>query len=160
MKKKKLNEALFIAETKHMGEAILEALDTITTPAQSSKGIKYDGGKTPLNLLSTYAMEEVGEVLAYGAKKYAPWNWAEGIVYSRVLSAAKRHLSAWENRENHDIGKDCKACESESPCTSHSGRHHLANTICNLMFLLDYELRELKHLDDRRPEHTLKKGSK
>jgi hypothetical protein len=120
------------------------------------KGIKYDGGKAPLNLLSNYAMEEVAKVLQYGATKYHPWNWAEGIHYSRVISAARRHIAEWENRKTYDIGEDCNGCKKKQLCKTHSKRHHLANAICNLMFLLDYELRELNHLDDRRPEHTLK----
>lgn len=106
-------------------------------------GKKFDGGKAPLNLLSNYALEEVSRVLAFGATKYDPWNWAEGIKYSRVIAAAKRHIAAWENRIDID---------------EESNTNHLGNAMCNLMFLLDYEARQLKELDDRRPKHTLKKS--
>jgi hypothetical protein len=108
-------------------------------------GLKYDGGKAPLNLISNYALEELAKVLGFGATKYHPWNWAEGIAYSRVISAAKRHIAAWENGINTD---------------HESNTNHLANAMCNLMFLLDYQAREMHHLDDRRPKHTLKKGKK
>lgn len=108
----------------------------------SPEGLKYDSDKAPLNLISNYAMEELAKVLDFGAKKYHPWNWAKGINYSRVIAAAKRHISAWEN--GIDIDEESKA-------------HHLASAMCNLMFLLDYEVRQLKEFDDRRPKETLKK---
>lgn len=108
----------------------------------STKGTKHDGGKIPLNLLSNYALEEVAKVLDFGAKKYRRWDWSEGIAYSRVIAAAKRHIAQWEDRTNLD---------------PETGISHLAHALCNLMFLLDYEIRDLKEFDDRRPEHTLKK---
>jgi hypothetical protein len=106
------------------------------------EGTKYDGNKPPLYLLSNYAMEEIAHVLDFGAKKYEPWNWSKGIHYSRVISAAKRHIAKWENRE--DIDKE-------------TNTNHLANAMCNLMFILDYEMRGLKEFDDRRPVDTLKR---
>lgn len=104
-------------------------------------GLKYDTGKAPLYLISTYAMEELAKVLDFGQQKYKPFNWAEGLRYSRVISAAKRHIAAWEERKDIDEESNC---------------HHLAAAMCNLMFLLDYNARKLTHLDDRRPTHTLK----
>lgn len=108
-------------------------------------GVKYDVGKVPLDLISTYAMEEVAKVLDFGARKYDRYNWAKGMNYSRVLAAAKRHMAAWENRIDID---------------EEAGTNHLANAMVNLMFLLDYQLRDLTHLDDRRPADTLKKAKK
>jgi len=112
---------------------------------KKSKGLKYDGGKAPLYLISTYAMEELAKVLDFGQRKYAPFNWANGLHYSRVISAAKRHIANWEERQDIDPESNC---------------HHLAAALCNLMFILDYNARGLAHLDDRRPVHTLKKKSK
>lgn len=107
-----------------------------------TKGIKLDNNKVPLNLISNYAMEELAKVLDFGQKKYSPWNWSHGIVYSRVIAAAKRHIAAWENRTDID---------------EESQTNHLANAMCNLMFLLDYQARNLTKLDDRRPKESLKK---
>lgn len=105
-------------------------------------GKKYDQGKAPLNLLSNYALEEVARVLAFGAQKYEPWNWAKGLNYSRVIAAAKRHIAEWENGVDMD---------------PESKTNHLANAACNLIFLLDYIARDMKELDDRRPAGTRKK---
>lgn len=110
-----------------------------------TKAIKYDNGKPPLDLISNYALEELSRVLQFGASKYHKWNWAEGIEYSRVIAAAKRHIAQWENRVDTD---------------EESGTNHLANAMCNLSFLLDFQAREMHHLDDRRPAHTLKKRKK
>lgn len=105
-------------------------------------GVKYDGGKAPLNLLSNYALDEMAKVLDFGARKYDPWNWSKGINYSRVIAAAKRHIAAWENRIDLD---------------EEAGTNHLGNAMVNLMFILDYEARGLKELDDRRPTESLKR---
>lgn len=80
------------------------------------------------------AMLSLGEVLAFGARKYAPRNWENGIQYSRVYAAATRHLMAFLSGEALDP-------ETRLP--------HLAHALCCLMFLLTFEAREMKHLDDR-----------
>lgn len=111
------------------------------TKKLSKTGVKFDEGKPPLNLISNYAMEELAKVLEQGAAKYSPWNWCEGLAYSRVIAAAKRHIASWEN--GIDLDEETKT-------------NHLANAMCNLMFLLDYQARGMKEIDDRRPRHTLK----
>lgn len=112
---------------------------------KKEKGLKFDVGKDPLYLISTYAMSELAKVLEQGAIKYSPWNWSSGIKYSRVISAAKRHIAAWEERV--DIDEETRT-------------NHLANAMCNLMFLIDFQARKLDEFDDRRPTHSLKKKKK
>lgn len=119
-------------------------------------GRKNDNKKIPLNLISNYALEELAEVLSFGARKYDPWNWAYGMSYSRVIAAVKRHIAQWENREEKDFDNKCKECKNNT-CLNHSNRHHLGAAMCGLMFLLDYEARNMKHLDDRRPLETLRR---
>jgi len=50
-----------------------------------SEGVKFDDGKAPLDLWSPDALIETAEVLAFGATKYAAYNWAHGISYQRVF---------------------------------------------------------------------------
>lgn len=102
-------------------------------------GRKNDIGKSPLSLISRRANEVEGQVLAFGAKKYDPWNWAEGMKWSRVLNAALRHLYAFADREDVD---------------PESGLSHLAHARCCVGFLLDYEVSH-PELDDRRPRPNL-----
>jgi hypothetical protein len=101
-----------------------------------NEGTKDDEGKIPLDLWSPLALEETAKVLAFGAAKYGPYNWAKGIKYSRVFSALLRHLWAFWRREKLD---------------PETGLHHLAHAMCCLMFLLHYEMNRRKYnsFDDR-----------
>lgn len=102
----------------------------------SSKGaLKYDGGKPRMDLLDAYAIEELAKVLTFGAQKYAPWNWAKGMEFSRLQAAALRHLFSFQAGEDLD---------------PESGLPHLAHAMCCLMFLLSMTVRH-PEMDDRVP---------
>lgn len=96
-------------------------------------GLKYDTEKIPVDLLSTEALLRISEVLGFGAEKYARDNWRQGIAYSRVVSAALRHILAW--KEGNDIDPE-------------SNLNHLAHAGCCIMFLLEF-LKTHPELDDR-----------
>lgn len=98
-----------------------------------SEGRKDDTGKLPYDLLPSDAIEEVLEVLKYGAAKYEPRNWEKGMAWSRPFAALMRHMWAWWRRE---------------PCDIETGITHLAHAGCCLLFLLSYELRKTG-VDDR-----------
>lgn len=108
---------------------------TITGTLELKEGTKYDAGKPTTALLPSQPLLEIAKVLDYGASKYAPHNWTKGIKYSRVLSAAQRHMLAWNEGESVD---------------PETGISHLAHAACNLLFLLDYEARNMIEFDDRR----------
>ena len=98
-----------------------------------SDGKKYDAGKLPHHLLPLDAIEGVAAVLAYGATKYEPRGWEKGMAWSRLFSAALRHLFAWWKGEKAD------------PETGYS---HLAHAACCVLFLAAYEIRS-SGTDDR-----------
>lgn len=100
-----------------------------------TEGTKFDGGKPTTSLLPSKPLLEIAKVLDFGAAKYEPHNWKKGIKYSRVLSAAQRHLLAWNDGEQLD---------PDSKLT------HLAHAACNILFLLEYELSGMTEFDDRR----------
>lgn len=58
------------------------------------EGKKLDDGKLPWHLVPGDALEEIIEILDFGAKKYAPRNWEKGMSYSRLFSAMIRHMWA------------------------------------------------------------------
>jgi hypothetical protein len=89
-------------------------------------GTKNDQGKAPFHLLSGPALWAVAEVLEYGRQKYAARNWEDGISYSRLFAALQRHLWEWWSGVKRD---------------DESGLHALAHAMCDIMFLLHYELR-------------------
>ena len=92
------------------------------TKAEAPKGLKYDTGKSRLDLVQWPLVTGIGDVLAYGAKKYEANNWqhvANGD--ARYFAAAMRHLIAYRSGEVLD---------------PESGLNHLAHAATNLMFLL------------------------
>jgi Domain of unknown function (DUF5664) len=99
--------------------------------------VKYDQDKAPLSLLSNEALVQTARVLAFGKEKYAAHNWRNGFEWSRPLSAALRHILAFQDGEDRD---------------PESGLSHLAHAMCCIMFLLEFE-KTHRELDDRwKPE--------
>lgn len=95
-------------------------------PAPGLEGRKDDGSKAPWHLLPYDALDEIVEVLRYGAEKYAPRNWEKGMAWSRPFAALQRHMTAWWMGEDRD------------PETGYS---HLAHAGCCILFLIAYEKR-------------------
>ena len=96
-------------------------------------GTKYDAGKEPIDLLDPDYLFGTARVLAFGAGKYSPYNWAEGMKWSRVFAALMRHMWKWWRGEDKD---------------EETGESHLYHASCCLMFLARYEA-DKKGEDDR-----------
>ena len=88
-----------------------------------NEGTKFDQGKAPLSMLPWVAIEQIAQVLAYGAHKYGRDNWLQGMKLTRVVDAALRHTYKWAWGEDID---------------EESGLPHLAHAAVNLLFLLTY----------------------
>ena len=99
-----------------------------------AEGRKHDAGKDPWHLLPWDAVRQVVAVLRFGASKYGDRNWESGIRYSRCYSALLRHMTAWWEGESRD---------------PETGLSHLAHAGCCVVFLLAFEVRGLRALDDR-----------
>jgi hypothetical protein len=102
------------------------------------EGTKNDDGKLPVDLVSPHFIMPTAEVLAFGVKKYEAYNWAKGILYSRVWSAMQRHLWAWWTRE--DLDEETRL-------------NHLAHAACCLMFLMHYVYSDSYTNYDDRPTY-------
>lgn len=98
-----------------------------------SGGLKHDGAKVQLDLLSPLWLEQVGWVLTFGAKKYAAHNWRKGIAISRLIGASLRHILAFLRGEDND---------------PESGLPHLSHASCCLMFASELMVTH-PELDDR-----------
>lgn len=96
-------------------------------------GTKYDDGKLRYDLIPAYPMEQLAAVYTFGAHKYADYNWAKGIKYSRLIAALFRHFWAFVRKEDID---------------PESGLPHLAHCLWNIATLL-YFSKYRKDLDDR-----------
>lgn len=101
-------------------------------PTPLGGGVKHDDDKPRMDLLDSYAIEQLATVLGFGAKKYAAHNWRKGLGKSRLIAAALRHLFA------HLKGEDLDP---------ESGLSHAAHAMCCCMFLLGLSHRT--DLDDR-----------
>jgi len=86
--------------------------------------VKTDAEKPRLDLVPPVALDAVGRVLAYGARKYAPGNWKLCTERGRYVGAALRHVTAYMRGEVMDL---------------ESGEHHLAHAVCSLMFLIEID---------------------
>ena len=64
----------------------------IPPTAGEVKGLKFDGAKPGMGLVSPIAQLEEGMALTYGARKYAKHNYLQGLESSRVLGALLRHV--------------------------------------------------------------------
>lgn len=97
-------------------------------------GLRYDEGKSRVDLIPSDALMVLGEVYAAGAKKYAPRNWERGMPWSKVLGPLLRHLYKWMSGAKID---------------EETGQLHIAMVVWNAMALLTYELRAIG-TDDRK----------
>lgn len=100
---------------------------------RAAEGLKDDLTKPPMALLDPDYLEGVARVLGFGASKYSPNNWRGGINYSRLISAAYRHLGSINRGEDLD---------------PESGLPHVYHLGCCNMFLAAM-MKNRPELDDR-----------
>jgi hypothetical protein len=102
--------------------------------AQAALGVKYDQGKPMIALIPPLALEEEAKVWTFGMNKYGAWNWAKGLVYLRITSAALRHILAIM------MGQDVDP---------ESGFLHAAHVRCCMGMLIHFVKTGRTDLDDR-----------
>lgn len=96
-------------------------------------GSKYDNNKPSMALIDADFLLGLAKVLDFGKEKYAAHNWRGGISFSRLISAAYRHLGAINKGEDLD---------------SESSLPHVYHLACCVMFL-SWMMENRKDLDDR-----------
>lgn len=119
-----------------------EAVGDIASESRGS-GARFNSGKAEYHQLPLFALEGVVKVLMYGAKKYAPGNWAKGQPWTVTFDSLMRHLVKWQRGEELD---------------PESGLPHLDHALCNLIFLSAY--RDLYPEGDTRLKQFQKGGVK
>lgn len=67
--------------------------------------------------------DELARVYAFGAEKYADWNWLKGYAWSLSFGACCRHISHWDRGVK---------------CDEESGRHHLAHALWHVVTLISF----------------------
>ena len=97
------------------------------------QGLRYNNGKLKWSLVSWAALTPMVEVLMFGAKKYASFNWCKGLKYTEISESLQRHLNAFMEGEDND---------------PESKLSHIGHILCNAMFL-SYMTLFKKDMDDR-----------
>lgn len=87
------------------------------------KGLRFNEGKTRVDLLPEFATRQMAEVFTFGATKYAERNWERGMKWSKVIASLKRHTMAVERGEDYD---------------KETGLLHAAHIMANASFLTEY----------------------
>lgn len=95
----------------------------VVSAAAPSEGLRFNEGKTRLDLVPQSAIDGISDVLTFGARKYAEHNWRKGMKWSKVTASLKRHMAAIERGEDHD---------------SESGLLHIDHVLTNAAFLKEY----------------------
>ncbi len=115
--------------TLHKGDpdpAKKEALEILHSLGEWQKG----NGSLDSVFLGFHTITDLGwqkdcaAVFAYGAKKYAAWNWIKGMNWSIPVACIVRHALAILNGEVND---------------PESGLPHRGHIACNLVMLAQYE---------------------
>ena len=94
---------------------------------------KLDAEKPRLDLIDYSFLEGLGQVLAFGAKKYEAHNWRKGLDISRLIAAAMRHTGQFNNGQTLD----------DESCLC-----HLYHAAANLM-MASWMLQNKPELDNR-----------
>lgn len=89
-------------------------------PLSTGKGLRFNAGKSRVDLISPVFLKGLADVLTFGAKKYAPHNWRKGLSWTETVASAQRHLLAFLSGEDID---------------EESGLPHIDMLACNVMFL-------------------------
>ena len=85
-------------------------------------GTKHDTGKPDLSLCPKVALEIMARAFMYGEKKYHRYNYLKGFDSHRLIGAALRHLTAWQEGQDED---------------PESGLNHLGHALASIAMLLD-----------------------
>lgn len=98
-------------------------------------GMKFDKGKSRVDLIDPRFLLELGEVLGFGAEKYEENSW-QGVAIATpecYRAAALRHMCQYNSGEKVD---------------KESGKSHLVHAACNLMFLYWSDNNEVRSESD------------
>lgn len=106
------------------------------TEEKLPEGKKDDSKKPDMTDIPLEAMWEMGAAFTYGQKKYGKNNYRKGMVPSRQLAAAVRHI--YQHLSGQSIDPE-------------SGVTHLGHALASIAMAC-YTIKHHSNLDDRHPE--------
>jgi hypothetical protein len=103
-------------------------------------GLRYNAGKTLMELTPPEWEHALADVTTQGSKKYEKRNWERGMDWSIMVGCMKRHLTKFLVGERYDGDE----FDIEAGTT---GCHHLAMVAWNALALMSYDLRGIGNND-------------
>jgi hypothetical protein len=94
---------------------MLEGLSPDAEIVTNEKGAMQSATPYRFDLIDAKAMFKLAEVLAYGAKRYAPDNW-RGISASDHYNHLMQHLNAWKAGDTQDDHLGHALCRAMMLC--------------------------------------------
>lgn len=126
-----------IMNEQNTNSPIYKNLEPGEMPEVQIGGIKFDKEKLRWDALPYEVLHEVVKVMTFGLQKYSKDNWMKvENAHDRYFAAAMRHVidEWWIKNSKKD---------------EESGCHPLAHAICDLLFLLWFDLQEEKKNDNK-----------
>lgn len=112
----------------------------VEKPIADGGGLRYNGGKTLMELVPPEWEWALADVTTQGSKKYEKRNWERGMDWSTMVGCAKRHLAKFLAGETYD-GEEFSEEDGTTGC------HHLPMAAWNLLALMSYDLRGIGRND-------------
>jgi hypothetical protein len=94
----------------------------------TKKGLKDDKNKPMVDLVTPECILAMGDVLTFGAKKYAPNTW-QNVSSDKHYAAMMRHIMKWRKAK----------INGESALDPETGLNHIWHAMTNCMFLIHHE---------------------
>ncbi len=97
--------------------------DKTNVLVESNTALRFNKGKVRLDLVPDSAVLGIGDVMTYGASKYAERNWEKGLDWMSVVASLERHLKKFKKGEDFD---------------DESTLLHIDHVLANAAFLKEY----------------------
>lgn len=101
------DKLIHLWRTGAVWRAAMEALRQKHDPLVRDVGVKKDNDKVRMELVPLEAEVELAQLYTAGAVKYSPNGWRQGMEYSRLIGALKRHLALYESGSLIDPETGC-----------------------------------------------------
>lgn len=116
------------------------------TTLERGQGARLNNDKVRFDLLESFAQLQKAQIFTKGARKYAPNNWLQGMLWSKCYASALRHQAAWARGEDYDYDPACPECQKsvlkgkpeEWVCRNHTGELHSALAAWNWDAITSY----------------------
>lgn len=118
------NFGKYIIDNGEEPYATIKSGSAIALEQDRNKGVKHDETKPDLSLLPREFLDYTAQAFMYGEKKYGRYNYRGGMQWHRLIAAALRHLTAFNEHEDED---------------SESGLSHLGHASACIAMLIVYK---------------------